>query len=68
MFTLFIGFVEVNLGPAVWTEKPGIEMADSVRLCACLCGLIPHWLASGWLSLPVTGDSFRFPPTVMIGL
>lgn len=61
----FIRSIELNLGLALGTEKPGIETR-----CACvrLCVLIPSWLANGWLSLPVTGDSFRFPPTVMIGL
>ena len=45
-------------------------MCVCVCVCVfvCVCVLIPGWLANGSLSLPVTGDSLRFPPTAMMGL
>lgn len=58
-------FAEERVGLVGWTNKlQGIKGGVHARACV----LIPGQLANGSLSLPVTGDSFRFPPTVMMGL
>lgn len=61
---------EVRIGLVEWLTSWRIEgrLYVCVCLCACMCAVIPGRLANGLLSLPVTSDSFRFPPTVMMGL
>lgn len=64
---LCVMFAEESIALAGRTNKlQGMKGGAHVYVCACV--LIPGQLANGSLSLPVTGDSFRFPPTVMMGL
>lgn len=67
MSELCARFVEERTGLVGRTNKLQ-GMKGGVHVYECACVLIPGQLANGSLSLPVTGDSFRFPPTVMMGL
>lgn len=62
MSQLCARLVEGRLTSCKEGRKGGVHVYERA------CVLIPGQLASGSLSLPVTGDSFRFPPTVMMGL